>query len=101
SKAAAGIINPVTGRRIVKTWMIDELMPFAQQAYAEIGEALGISCLDQKNVIDFFPMPQLRNAFFERYAEDPQYLRLPKSEDAWSPYFNYFFGYGEISPCWL
>jgi glycine/D-amino acid oxidase-like deaminating enzyme len=28
SKVAAGIINPVTGRRFVYTWMIDELMPF-------------------------------------------------------------------------
>lgn len=101
SKAAAGLINPVTGRRLVKTWMIDELLPFAHTAYRDIGEALGISCLEQKNVIDFFPMPQLRNAFFERYAEDPQYLQKPEDEGAWSPYFNYYFGYGEISPCWL
>src|SRR5215204_1571960 len=28
SRVAAGIINPVTGRRIVKTWMIDELLSF-------------------------------------------------------------------------
>ena len=29
SRVAAGMINPVTGRRIVKTWMIDTLLPFA------------------------------------------------------------------------
>ena len=29
SKTAAGIINPITGRRYVTTWMIDEVMPFA------------------------------------------------------------------------
>ena len=34
---AAGLINPVTGRRMVTTWMIDELMPFARNAYREIG----------------------------------------------------------------
>ncbi len=28
---AAGLINPVTGRRMVTTWMIDELMPFAHE----------------------------------------------------------------------
>ncbi|HXB33647.1 MAG TPA: FAD-dependent oxidoreductase, partial [Puia sp.] len=28
SLAAAGLVNPVTGRRFVKTWMIDELLPF-------------------------------------------------------------------------
>ena len=31
SRVAAGIINPVTGRRIVKTWMIDDVMPFAKK----------------------------------------------------------------------
>src|ERR1700736_2473161 len=58
SKAAAGLINPVTGRCLVKSWMIDELLPFANRAYRDIGEALGISCLEQRNVVDFFPMPQ-------------------------------------------
>src|SRR5580700_1323173 len=33
SRAAAGLINPVTGRRFVKTWMIDELLPFVREAY--------------------------------------------------------------------
>jgi len=33
SRVAAGIINPVTGRRIVKTWMIDELLAFLVPAY--------------------------------------------------------------------
>ncbi len=41
SRIAAGIINPVTGRRIVKTWMIDELIPFIETAYQEIGKELG------------------------------------------------------------
>ena len=31
SKVAAGLINPVTGRRIVKTWMIDEVLPAITQ----------------------------------------------------------------------
>jgi 2-polyprenyl-6-methoxyphenol hydroxylase-like FAD-dependent oxidoreductase len=33
SARAAGLINPVTGRRLVTTWMIDELMSFASGAY--------------------------------------------------------------------
>ena len=33
SKVAAGVINPVTGRRYAYTWMIDEIMPFAVQSY--------------------------------------------------------------------
>ena len=32
SKIASGVINPVTGRRIVKTWQIDDVMPAAVDA---------------------------------------------------------------------
>ncbi len=33
SSVAAGIINPITGRRLVKSWMIDELLPIAIVTY--------------------------------------------------------------------
>ncbi len=47
SRIAAGIINPVTGRRLVKTWMIDELLPFIHREYNELGKALGIKAISQ------------------------------------------------------
>ena len=43
SRVAAGVINPVTGLRWVKTWKVDELWPEAKQFYQEIGEDLGVS----------------------------------------------------------
>jgi glycine/D-amino acid oxidase-like deaminating enzyme len=69
SRVAAGIINPVTGRRIVKTWMIDELIPFIQNAYSNIGNELGIKTISDTSIIDFFPTPQMRNDFLERKSE--------------------------------
>lgn len=36
SKVAAGMIHPVTGRRIVKSWNADEFIPFAKIIYKEI-----------------------------------------------------------------
>ena len=41
SAVAAGIINPITGRRFVKSWRIDELIPTAKALYAELEGALG------------------------------------------------------------
>jgi glycine/D-amino acid oxidase-like deaminating enzyme len=101
SRAAAGLINPVTGRRIVKTWMIDELLPFAREAYRQIGTTLGGSFMGPVDVVDFFSTPQMRLAFLDRYAEDPQYLRLPEDEHDWDERFCYGLGYGLISPCYL
>lgn len=101
SKVAAGIINPVTGRRIVKTWMIDEVMPFAWQQYTTLGNQLQITAIEQKDIIDLFPTPQMKLAFEKRYAEDTQYLSLGTNDHTWSNYFNYDFGYGVITPCYL
>lgn len=101
SRVAAGIINPVTGRRIVKTWMIDEIMPFAQNAYAALGSMLQVDAIEQRNLIDFFPTPQMKVAFHQRHAEDPQYLSIPVEQSTFKDCFNADFGYGEISPCLL
>ena len=101
SKVASGIINPVTGRRIVKTWMIDDLMPFAWDAYQSFGGQLHIECISQKPIIDFFATPQMRLAFIERYEKDQQFLSLPENENDWLEYLQYDFGYGIIQPAYL
>lgn len=101
SKAAAGLINPVTGRRLVTTWMIDELLPFAGGAYEEIGAALGAEYMTETHVVDFFPTPQMRLAFLDRFKEDPGYLQLPADEYFWHQVFHYELGYGMIGPCYL
>jgi glycine/D-amino acid oxidase-like deaminating enzyme len=101
SKVASGVINPVTGRRIVRTWMIETLLPFAVDAYTAIGNELGLSIISQKNILDFHPTPQMMLAFKERLPEESDYLRVPQNESAYQQYFNVTFGIGEINPCYL
>ncbi|HET6255274.1 MAG TPA: FAD-dependent oxidoreductase [Puia sp.] len=95
SRAAAGLINPVTGRRMVKTWLIDELLPFVREAYGE--------WLRPVRVVDFFPTPQMRLAFVKRCEEGAEHLRLPRREEehGWDELFRYELGYGVIEPCYL
>ena len=66
SKVSAGIINPVTGRRFVYSWMIDTVMPFATQTYKEVGNFFNQEMIVQKDIIDFFPSPQMLDAFTTR-----------------------------------
>ena len=101
SRIAAGIINPVTGRRYVYTWMIDELLPFIQSAYSELENYFDTKLIYQKGVIDFFPSPQMRNAFVDRVLEDDTYLHAYPDQNRFNQYFNYDFGCGEISPCFI
>ena len=100
SKIAAGIINPVTGRRYAYTWMIDEVMPFAIQCYEEVEKFLDIKLVYPKSIIDFFPSPQMRNAFIDRLSENDTYLHSYPDQNHFNPYFNYDFGCGEIRPAY-
>ena len=101
SRVAAGIINPVTGRRIVKTWMIDELLAFLVSAYEELGNKLGIKAIDRKSLIDFHPTPQMKIAFDERVKENTDLLFQPKDQWQYQETFNYDFGFGEVDPCYV
>ena len=48
SRVAAGIINPVTGRRMVTVWLAGEILPNAAKAYAEIGQQLQVAAISAK-----------------------------------------------------
>jgi len=98
SKVAAGIINPVTGRRYVYTWMIDEVMPFAEQVYNELGMYFDTKYIFHKSIIDFFPSAQMRDAFTTRITENDTYLHSYPDQNHFNPFFNYDFGCGEIKP---
>lgn len=98
SRISAGIINPVTGRRHVSVWMAEEILPFAWNAYSQMGDELGIQAISQRNVIDFFPSPQMRVSFMERVEEKNQYVHSFTVENHFTHLFNYDFGYGEIRP---
>ena len=98
SRIAAGIINPVTGRRLVKAWMIDELLPGIEKSYSELGNDLDITAISQKNIIDFFPDPFMKESFKQRISENNSYLHLSENLLFFQTYFNYEFGYGEIGP---
>lgn len=98
SRIAAGIINPVTGRRHVTVWMAETILPFAKKAYEQIGQALGITAISQKTIIDFFPSAQMRLSFVQRTEEDNTYVQLPAGENNFRNQFQYEFGYGKIEP---
>ncbi len=83
SRVAAGIINPVSGRRFEPAWMYDEIYPFAKTTYAELSALLNVNILTERNLWTVFPSEQLRDAFNakagkgsnEKYTVIPQDLQ--------------------------
>jgi len=96
SKVSAGIINPVTGRRMVKVWMAEQILSFIHEAYNEIGNFLDITAISQKNIIDFFPNVHQRQVFLERIEEGEEYLNSYPEQNQFNSFFNYDLGCGEI-----
>ncbi len=68
SAVGAGIINPITGQRLVKSWRIDSLLPLAVAMYREIGDALGESFLFSYRLRRLFANDRERTVAFEKWA---------------------------------
>jgi glycine/D-amino acid oxidase-like deaminating enzyme len=100
SRVASGIINPITGRRLVKTWEIDQFMPFAREAYSNWEPEIGKKLIRATSILDFPVTPQMHLAFQERANEEPM-LGYPDAPEHWRPLFNYPFPPGEIKPAYL
>ncbi|MEZ5024473.1 MAG: FAD-binding oxidoreductase [Chitinophagales bacterium] len=76
SNVATGIINPITGRKMVKSWMVEELLPFAKSFYNEMEEELGIECYFSKPIYKIFNTVQEQNEYLLKSdeAEYEEYL---------------------------
>ncbi|CAA6799064.1 MAG: Unknown protein [uncultured Aureispira sp.] len=66
SMVAAGLINPITGRNFVKSWRIDDLIPFAIQTYQQLEQQLKVSILETKNVAMLFNSVKTENDWLVR-----------------------------------
>ncbi len=69
SRVAAGIIHPITGRRLVKTWQADTLIPCAVNCYREIESALQTNFFNEILILEIFTSVQHRNEWMSRSAE--------------------------------
>lgn len=99
SMVASGVINPVTGRRVVTTWMIDELLPFAANAYDELSEELGQKIASEINMVNFHTSEQMQASWYSRVAEGSDYISNLNHPDSYNSYFHIPFGAGMTYPC--
>ncbi|MFK8101652.1 MAG: NAD(P)/FAD-dependent oxidoreductase [Saprospiraceae bacterium] len=98
SKVAAGIINPITGRRVVKSWKIDTLIPFAKQCYQEIEAKLGITIFQECNILRVLKNVKDENLWFSKtaYYDLAAYLVEEPETGAYAEQLKAVFSFGEI-----
>ena len=98
SIAAAGIINPVTGKRFVKSWRFDEFYPVAKDIYQQLEQELGIQIWEERPTLRLLGTPEEANDWAIRCAQEDYAAHLGETEDAgaWTPYLKAGFRFGVI-----
>jgi len=66
SMVAAGLVNPITGRNFVKSWRIDELIPFAVETYQKLEKQLEQTFFEAKPVAMLFNSIKTENDWLVR-----------------------------------
>jgi len=74
SRVAAGIYNPLTGRKLVKTWLADELFPYAIRFYKRLEEKLGAKLVYPQNIYRPYRSPEERDNYLA-YVSDGEILK--------------------------
>ncbi|WP_066624717.1 NAD(P)/FAD-dependent oxidoreductase [Rufibacter roseus] len=88
SRVAAGLINPVAGKRFAKSWQIDAFLPVATQFYQALEKQYGEQLFFQKPILKLFSTPEEQNTWMGKSADtswqeyvETTHLHLPPSEN--------------------
>ncbi len=95
SRAAAGVINPITGMRFSRSWRVDEFLPVAIKFYQRVEHATGARLWHPQPICRLFRSPELRNGFFKRRSLEqlaPYAVRMVEPEEVVGPVENRYGG---------
>jgi len=66
---AAGVINPITGQRLVKSWRSELAHPYAKKFYCELEKKLGRTFYHDRKILQLCKSREERALWLERAAE--------------------------------
>ncbi len=88
SNISAGITNPITGRRFVKTWLVEELQQQANVTYRQLEKEFGKSFLQPITILKLFESVKAQNDWSVRcqsagyvpYLSNPEIIYLDQDK---------------------
>ena len=98
SRVAAGIVNPITGKRVVKTWLADQLFSILPGFYAELETLLEASFFYPKSIYKPFESVSEQNDCLSKSGPDDyaQYMNITPDHEAYSKFIQNPLGGFEI-----
>jgi len=99
SKVGAGLINPLTGRNFVKSWMFDEFEPRAKAMYQQLSALIGFELISPKNIIRILHELKDENEWEIRTTDDnAKRFRVEKPElQLYKEFIHEGESYGELT----
>ncbi|WP_090148843.1 NAD(P)/FAD-dependent oxidoreductase [Dyadobacter soli] len=98
SRVAAGIFNPLTGKKLVKTWLADDLFPYARTFYGNLEQRLGRKLMHLTSIYRPFRSIEEQNTYLAQTA-DPAispYIATTPDPASEMPYVNAQYGGLEV-----
>ncbi|MCF0063654.1 FAD-binding oxidoreductase [Dyadobacter chenwenxiniae] len=98
SKVAAGIFNPLTGKKLVKTWLADDLFPYAKGFYSYLEAIFGEKIVHQAPIYRPFRSITEQNTYLAQTADPTIAFYIKQSGDLadLSDYIHADFGGLEV-----
>jgi glycine/D-amino acid oxidase-like deaminating enzyme len=97
SRIAAGLYNPVVFKRLVKSWMADELIPIMDDFYPRIERKLNIKCYHKKQIVKLFAEPNEKEFWLKKTKEEVgKYLSPVINEEFLADIVNVTLGSSEV-----
>ncbi len=98
SLVAAGIINPVTGKRFVKSWRFDDFYPAAKSVYQTLEQELNIHIWSEQPMVRLLATAREANDWSARCALPDYDAHLSGSGDAgdWAGFVKPGYQYGIV-----
>ena len=100
SRMAAGIINPITGRRVALSWNIERLLPFARSTYRELEAFLEVEFMQELPVDALFDQPEVLEQWKTRSQQEDFKNWITEIGESGSPdkSFKSELGYARCAP---
>ncbi len=98
SEISSGLINPITGRKYVKSWMIDQLLPVAIETYGEIEQATKCKIINNIPIVRALHNPNDENEFYSKvnHQNYEEYMSDHYDGPSYSNVLNDTFSFARI-----
>ena len=92
SKVAAGLYNPVTGRKMKQTWLADQLFPYLEEFYTDLEASLNAEFLHKKSIYRPFLSLEDQNDWMAKQNTDNSFIKKTYTQSQYHKFISDDFG---------